>query len=256
MSSGTGRAAAAYGLDFSRPFAITGFPNILCGHFEDRVVITQERPVVSIPGPEDEKGTGDADATRKAGLHENAETSAASPRNGNEPYMPEAARRRLEKKARDAELIENLSQPLYEAAGGSLRVAYGLAVSLRHTLYRRLTAADTAATHFTTLLLSALVEGLLAVFIIANARIGMRLIRDAGGPLIGVAYAQDRVVLPQSTVGGLAWLAAIVLAIVILGLFYSGFLAKHKSEKAQAILQHVLNAAVSIATGVVLSKGV
>jgi hypothetical protein len=55
---------------------------------------------------------------------------------------------------------------------------------------------------------------------------------------------------------GLVWLVAVVLAIVILGLLWAGYLAERKNEKAQAILQHVVNSALSIVTGVVLAKGV
>jgi len=46
-----------------------------------------------------------------------------------------------------------------------------------------------------------------------------------------------------------------VLGIVILGLLWSGYLARSKNEKAQGILQHLVNTVLSVATGALVSKG-
>jgi hypothetical protein len=109
------------------------------------------------------------------------------------------------------------------------------------------------------LTLAVAIELILGCFIVVNALPGLQMMRMAGHLVVGVVYAQSAasapVAFPQSTVVGLAWLAALVLGIVILGLLWSGYVAKSKNEKAQVILQHLVNTVLSIASGAAIAKG-
>jgi hypothetical protein len=134
-----------------------------------------------------------------------------------------------------------------------------LAAALKEATYRRLLSRDTASAHVISLTLAVAIELILTCFIAVNASQGIQMMRIAGNLVVGVVYAQSvssaPAALPESTVIGLIWLAALVLGIVILGLLWSGYLARSKNEKAQGILQHLVNTVLSVATGALVSKG-
>jgi hypothetical protein len=170
-------------------------------------------------------------------------------------------------------LAEDIKEHLKEASAFSL---YNLSLSLKSVAYRRLHPGEIAAAHVISFTTAIAIEILLALFIYVNASRGIEIVKVAeeglfvgvvhaqssqsspsmSSPLVGPNSQQSALGLPQSTVVGLVWLAAVVLAVVILGLLWSGYLARSKNEKAQTILQHLVNTVLSVATGAVLSKGV
>lgn len=160
----------------------------------------------------------------------------------------------------DTELIEAFAERIKNTVRFSApSVGYSLATALRDATYRRLRSRDTASAHVVSLALAVSIELILAFFIVVNVSHGIQTLRVAENLIIGVVYAEPILAtptaLPQSNVVGLVWLAALVLAIVILRLLWSGYLAKSKNEKAQTILQHLVNTVLSIATGALVSKG-
>lgn len=160
----------------------------------------------------------------------------------------------------DTGLIEAFSERIRDTVRFSPPfLEYSLATSLRDATYRRLQAGDTASTHIISLTLAVTIELILACFVVVNMSQGIHIMSIVDNLVIGVVYAQAAVpgpaTSPQSTVVGLVWLAALMLAMVILGLLWSGYLAKSKNEKAQTILQHLVNTVLSVATGAVISRG-
>jgi hypothetical protein len=160
----------------------------------------------------------------------------------------------------DSGLVEAFAERIRDTVRfSSPGVAYSLAAALKEATYRRLLSRDTASAHVISLTLAVAIELILACFIAVNASQGIQMMRIAGNLVVGVVYAQSAAstpaALPQSTVIGLIWLAALVLGIVILGLLWSGYLARSKNEKAQGILQHLVNTVLSVATGALVSKG-
>jgi hypothetical protein len=161
----------------------------------------------------------------------------------------------------DSGLIEAFAERIRDTVRFSPpAVEYSLATALRDATYRRLRSQDIASAHVISLTLAIAIELILVCFIVVNASQGIQTMRIVENLFIGVVYAQSAAsapaTLPQSTVVGFVWLAALVLAIVILGLFWSAYLAKSKNEKAQTILQHLVNTVSSVAIGAVVSKGI
>ena len=159
----------------------------------------------------------------------------------------------------DSGLVEAFAERIRETVRFSPPgVAYSLATALQQATYRRLRSRDTASAHVISLTLAVAIELILACFIVVSASLGIQMMGIAGNLAVGVVYAQPAGSVPaalqQSTVVGLVWLAALVLGVVILGLLWSGYAAKSKNEKAQAILQHLVNTVLSVATGAVISK--
>jgi len=178
-------------------------------------------------------------------LHGSKEVSSRLPRNIEE----------------DSGLIEAFAERIRDTARFSPpAVEYILATALRDATYRRLRYQDTASAHVISLTLAVAIQLILVCFIFVNVSQGFETMRIMGNLFIGVVYAQSSAsaaaILPHSTAVGLVWLAALVLAIVILGLLWSGYLAKSKNEKAQTILQHLVNTVLSVAIGAVVSKGI
>ena len=161
----------------------------------------------------------------------------------------------------DSGLIEAFAERIRDTVRFSPpAVEYILATALRDATYRRLRSQDTASAHVISLTLAVAIELILVCLISVNASQGIQTMRIVENLFIGVVYAQSpsaaSAILPHSTVVGLVWLAALVLAIVILGLVWSGYFAKSKNEKAQTILQHLVNTVLSVAIGAVVSKGI
>lgn len=136
-------------------------------------------------------------------------------------------------------------------------LAYSLATALRDATYRRLRSGDTASMHVIPLTLAVTIELILACFVIVNTWQGIQIMTIVENVVIGVGYAAvpGPATPPQSTVVGLVWLTALMLSVVILGLLWSGYLAKSKNEKAQTILQHLVNTVLSVATGALIFRG-
>jgi hypothetical protein len=111
--------------------------------------------------------------------------------------------------------------------------------------------------HVIPLTLAVTIELILACFVIVNTWQGIQIMTIVENVVIGVGYAAvpGPATPPQSTVVGLVWLAALMLSVVILGLLWSGYLAKSKNEKAQTILQHLVNTVLSVATGALIFRG-
>jgi hypothetical protein len=161
----------------------------------------------------------------------------------------------------DSGLIEAFAERIRDTVRFSPpAVEYSLATALRDATYRRLRSQDIASAHVISLTLAVAIELILVCFVVVNTSQGIQTMRIVENLFIGVVYAQSAAsaaaTLPQSTFVGFVWLAALVLATVILGLFWSGYLAKSKNEKAQTILQHLVNTVLSVAIGAVVSKGI
>lgn len=189
--------------------------------------------------------------TPPEGAEEISRRPKAQSRTGSLPDIDEA----------DTGLIEAFAERIRDTVRFSPpSLAYSLATALHDATYRRLRSGDTAAAHVISLTLAVAIELILACFIVANTWQGIQIMRIAEDLVIGVVQAQPAApgpgALPQATVAGLVWLGAVVLAIVILGLLWSGYIARSKNEKAQTILQHVVNTVLSVATGAVVSRGI
>jgi hypothetical protein len=167
-------------------------------------------------------------------------------------------------KKEDISLVRQLAKSILETESGSGAVHYNLSIALRAAAYRAMSLGEVIAAHILPLTLAVAIEYLLFLFINLHSYDGLSLLKNFSQYLtIGITYAQpgsavphSASALPQSAVVGLVWLMAIVLSIVILGLLWSGYLANKRNEKAQAILQHIINSLLSLITGAVLAKGV